>query len=366
MCIVNPFEHGGGAEYQIELLIEALVDCGRYEVHYLTHFPDQRDRSRRYRVWRIGEGPIPRLGYMSDARALYRTLRQLKPCEIYQRVACAYTGICAAYAQRHGSTLLWHVAHDTDVTPQMLDPGRNLARVRLEKCAINFGARRAGMIVVQTEHQAGLLLRNFARTAAAVVPNFHPPAREALDKSGPFIVMWIANLKPWKRPEIFVRLAAQFADRGDVRFIMVGAAAAGGGNRQWQASLLRSIEAAPNLEYLGQRTHAQVNELLARAHLFVNTSTQEGFPNTFIQSWMRGVAVLSVDVDPDEVLARGGLGVIAGSETALAAEVRRLIEDPALRERYAARGRSHAAARHSLDNIGTLLGLIDGGCRGAG
>jgi len=37
ICIVNPFEHGGGAEYQIGLLIDALIASNRYEVHYLTH-----------------------------------------------------------------------------------------------------------------------------------------------------------------------------------------------------------------------------------------------------------------------------------------------------------------------------------------
>ena len=31
ICIVNPFEHGGGAEYQISLLIDAL-EIGRAHV----------------------------------------------------------------------------------------------------------------------------------------------------------------------------------------------------------------------------------------------------------------------------------------------------------------------------------------------
>ena len=42
ICIVNPFEHGGGAEYQIEQLIDALVRSDEYEIHYLTHFVDER------------------------------------------------------------------------------------------------------------------------------------------------------------------------------------------------------------------------------------------------------------------------------------------------------------------------------------
>ncbi len=123
LCIVNPYEHGGGAEYQIGLLIDALAACDRYEIHYLTHFVDGRDRSRNYQVSRIGSGgPIPRLGYIMDGPSLYRKLREIDPCLIYQRVACGYTGICALYSRRRSVPLLWHVAHDTDVTPRASRP----------------------------------------------------------------------------------------------------------------------------------------------------------------------------------------------------------------------------------------------------
>lgn len=358
LCIVNPYEHGGGAEYQIRLLIEALADAGRYEIHYLTHFVDTRTRTRRYRVVRIGRGGVPRLGYMMDGAALYGALRAIAPRTIYQRVACAYTGICAEYARRHRRALLWHVAHDTDVAPQSLDPGRNFLRVRLERWAVNYGARRAGRVVVQTAHQAALLRANFAREADAVIPNFHPPATETLDKSGPFTVLWIANLKPWKRPEVFVRLAAACRAHGPVRFVMVGAPAGAGANRRWQESLMQQIGATANLEFVGERSHEEVNEMLARAHVFVNTSVHEGFPNTFIQAWLRDVVVVSLSVDPDDVLAKGA-GIIAHSEAGLAAAVGQLIDEPDLRARYADRGRMHAAANHSLRNVAALVRLID-------
>jgi glycosyltransferase involved in cell wall biosynthesis len=358
LCIVNPYEHGGGAEYQISLLIEALADAGRYDIHYLTHFVDTRTRTRRYQVVRIGRGGMPRLGYLMDGAALYAALRAIAPRAIYQRVACAYTGICAWYARRHGSALLWHVAHDTDVAPQSLDPGRNFLRIHLERWAVNYGARRAGKIIVQTAHQAALLRTNFARDADAVIPNFHPPATETLDKSGPFTVLWIANLKPWKRPDVFVRLAAAFRTRRDVRFVMVGAPAGTAANRRWQESLMQQIEGMENLEFVGERSHDEVNEMLARAQVFVNTSIHEGFPNTFIQAWLRDVVIVSLSVDPDDVLADGA-GIIAHSEAGLATAVGKIIDDPDVRATYAARGRRHAAANHSLRNVAALVRFID-------
>lgn len=359
LCVVNPFEHGGGAEYQISLLIDALAASGRYEIHYLTHFVDTRERSRNYRVARIGNGgPIPRLGYLTEARSLYRMLGEIGPSAIYQRVACAYTGICAQFSRRRSVPMIWHVAHDTDVRPQTLDKARNILRLRLEKWAVEFGARHATRVVVQTRHQADLLQMNYARAADAIISNFHPPAEELIDKSGPLTVLWIANLKPWKRPEAFVSLARDLADRPDVRFVMVGAPPPTP-DQGWARMLMQSIEATPNLEYLGRRSHEQVNELLGRAHIFVNTSEHEGFPNTFIQAWLRGAVVVSLQVDPDQVLTRKRVGIAAQSEGSLRGALRRLIESPEMRSVYARRGRDHALAVHSLRNAQELIGLID-------
>lgn len=358
LCIVNPFEHGGGAEYQISQLVDALAASGRYEVYYLARFIDARERARRYQIVQVGAGgPISPLGYLMDAPALYRRLREIDPGLIYQRVACAYTGICAYYARSRSVPLVWHVAHDTDVMPGTLDRARNILKVRLEKWAVEYGLRRANRIVVQTRRQSELLSRYYARPADALIPNFHPAATETLNKSGPLTVVWIANLKPWKRPEAFVRLAQALQDREGVRFIMVGAPE--GSGSAWERALLASIEATRNLEFLGQRSHEEVNRLLARAHIFVNTSRYEGFPNTFVQAWLREAVVVSLEVDPDGVLERDGMGILAGSEDGLRAAVGRLIDHPEQRAEYARRGREHAAAHHSLSNAGELVRLFD-------
>jgi hypothetical protein len=158
-------------------------------------------------------------------------------------------------------------------------------------------------------------------------------------------------------------LARSFLARDGVRFIMVGAPAAvsgkAGWHGSWQASLMSSIEATPNLEYVGQKTLEEVNELLARAHIFVNTSTHEGFPNTFIQAWLRDVAVVSLSVDPDQLLESQHVGIAAHSESALFAAVRTLVDKPDVRASYALRGHHHATASHSMRNAEEEVRLID-------
>jgi glycosyltransferase involved in cell wall biosynthesis len=124
---------------------------------------------------------------------------------------------------------------------------------------------------------------------------------------------------------------------------------------------MAAIRSTPNLEYLGEQSQDEVNELLARAHIYVNTSQFEGFANTFIQAWMREVAVVSLHVNPDGVFEREGVGVHAGSEDELMRAVRQLIVDAALRGGYTSRGLRYAMRSHSMQNVQRLIELIDAG-----
>jgi len=360
VCIVNPFQHGGGAEFQISLLTAALREANRFDVYYLTHHVALDIHPQGYEVVRIGDNArVPRFGYVTDVIPLYRALRALNPHVIYQRVAGGYTGICALYTRNHHrrTRMIWHVAHNTDVTRESLDTGRNVVRRRLEKCSVEYAIQRTDRIVVQTEDQGRLLAQNYGRQADAVIPNFLPDASEQPDKSGPLTVVWIANLKQWKRPDVFVRLAQALQDLSGVQFLMLGEAPAD--DPKWWTQLRRGIEATPNLQYLGHRTGNEVNQILAHASLCVNTSVHEGFPNTFVQAWLRDAVVVSLTVNPDGVLDGKNIGVHAGTETALQAAVRHLLTDPEARAGYAQRARDYARLTHSVRNIGKLTEMID-------
>jgi glycosyltransferase involved in cell wall biosynthesis len=142
---------------------------------------------------------------------------------------------------------------------------------------------------------------------------------------------------------------------------MVGAAAAGSGTVDWNDLVMRQIGAAGNIEYLGARPQSEINALMARSHVFVNTSISEGFPNTFIQAWMREVPVVSLDVDPDGVLDRERVGIHARTTAGLVEAVRGFVTDPQRRADYGERARRYAMRYHSMHNAKLLTELIDTG-----
>lgn len=348
----------GGAQYQIKELLACLRTLDRYDLHYVARrVPDETELDG-YHIHRIGNGgPMPRFGFAMDAPRLYTLLKKLKPDVIYQRVGCAYTGIAAFYARRNRARLVWHAANDSDLDRSIRTVGRNFVRERLEAALLRYGIGHADKIVVQTQSQARLLQDKFNRPADAVIANFHPAATETSNPSSPLRIVWVANIKRAKQPDAFLRLAASLRDLANVRFIMIGAPA-GPGDSAWKAALDRSLADAPNVDFLGELTQAEVNAEMARAYLFVSTSLYEGFPNTFIQAWLRAVPVVSLGVNPDGVLDRQTVGVLAEDEQRLAQIVRQLIEDRAFRDRLARGAVAHATEFHSMNNALRLEQII--------
>ena len=82
------------------------------------------------------------------------------------------------------------------------------------------------------------------------MPNFHPLPQENVEKGQQIGIVWVANMKPKKQPEVFLRIAKDLRSIKGVRFIMIGNAY----KNEWSNNLLRKIAAVENLEYLGKRS----------------------------------------------------------------------------------------------------------------
>ena len=347
----------GGAQYQIKLIVNALAETDRFEVSYLTRNFDRRFTPRNHEIVDVtGAWNRVNRGNFLDARKILAELARIKPDVIYQRVASAYTGIGAYYARTSGCRMIWHVAHEWDVAPLRYRLSRGLLLSYIDRKILEYGIRHSTEIVTQTYDQAELLERKYGRQPSKIIYNFHPLPTERIEKTGTIKVVWIANLKPWKQPQVFVNLARDLAHLDGVEFIMIGGLQ--GGSR-WRERLLHDIENQEGLRYLGARTQPEVNQILAGAHIFVNTSKQEGFANTFIQAWMRQVPVVSMNVNPDQSLLKNGIGLVSGSYEGLLANVRELIDNKDLRKRMGKEAQKYAFENHSEKNIDKLIELID-------
>ena len=178
LCIVNPFEHGGGAEYQISLLIDALAATGRYEIYYLAHFVDDRDRSRnyRYRTHRNRRSD-PALRVLDGCRiAVSHPAQDKSGADLSARRLRLHRDLRAVCAPPfHTHALACRARYRCHAAGPR--PGQKLVRVCIWKNGRSDTAR--GMRAVSSFKpgtRRNYCSEHFARTADAIIPNFHPPA----------------------------------------------------------------------------------------------------------------------------------------------------------------------------------------------
>lgn len=347
----------GGSEYQAYLLAQAAKERG-YEVHYIfTSTQRGYANPLRLELHPICRSQIGRrFGHVwwMYSRQITRILKEIRPDTTYVRSGVAWAGTAARYARTHGCRSVWHVAHIRDVTPLRMAAKLRQPLDFIERHSVDYAIHNSDVVVCHARHQAEALKRYFARDSEVILKH-QPVPTEVVDKSGPFTVVWVANIKGWKQPEMFVRLAGEFRDDPRVHFVMVGRPT----NGEYQKQLEASMAGVQNLTYRAELPIEEVNELLANSHVFVNTSTNEGLPNTFVQAWMREVPVVTMLWDPDDILRSGEVGLFSGSFEQMVRDVRTLVENPALRDEMGRRARAYALEHHSLEkNMRRLLGLV--------
>ena len=123
--------------------------------------------------------------------------------------------------------------------------------------------------------------------------------------------------------------------------------------RQQAAQLAAACPAHIKVEFLGQRQ--DVAEILAASNLFVLSTNWEGFPLSILEAMRAGLPVIATDVGGvREAVTDGdnGLLVRARDLDGLTEAIRRLVADPAIRERMGARGRIAYEERFS---VGAML-----------
>lgn len=278
---------------------------------------------------------------------LNHIIRNVNPDIIYQRCGHSFTGIAANYAKKNNCKLVFHIAHDSDVK----QPNTPWLKPWLipEYKIMQFGIKNADTIIAQTQFQADQLKENYGRHAI-IIPNGHPVPDDTEKSNDPITILWIANWKPVKQPEIFIQLVKELACNKDIKFMMIGR------TDRYDALVAQAHQL--NIEVMGEISNERVNELLCQSHILINTSQQEGFSNTFIQAWMRRVPVLSLQVDPDDTINKNQIGYCSGTLSQLIKDTQKLITDHGLRCTMGNKARQYAIKHHSLDNIDKILKVM--------
>ena len=121
--------------------------------------------------------------------------------------------------------------------------------------------------------------------------------------------LWVARCQPIKRPHAFLDLCEALPE---ARCTMI----APNENAALWRSVATRAAGLKNVTFIERVPYGEAQAFYDRAQVFVNTSTWEGFANSFIQAGQGGAAILSLAVNTDGLLTRFGAGLCADGDPA--------------------------------------------------
>jgi len=346
----NP-KYIGGEAIQHVLLARAWRDLG-HDVSMIVHDEGQGARRTVDGITAIAahsrHGGIRGLRFFHPrATRLLSALISADADTYYQSPAGAYTGITGWFCRATGRRFIFRVASDSDCEKEH-------GRIEFwrDRKLYNYGLRCASLVAAQTEYQAQLLRENHELESTVVNMMVELPPRYSGTLKD-IDVLWVSNLRALKRPEIALELARELPH---VKFTLAGGPMPGG--ETYYEDMVAAAARLPNVTMLGAVRYADTGALFDRAKVFLNTSSIEGFPNTFLQAWIRGVPVVSF-FDPDSLVQRLSLGRTASSVDDMRDAIRHLLQDDEDRQRIGRRAREFATREFTTGVASRYLELLD-------
>lgn len=313
VCFVSTFayplfnaecdETFGGSEVQMYLLAKELAKDDNYDVQFITadFGQDEVEKYDGVTVRKSFSVEKSLWNYASAPFKLYNTLKQIYPDVIIQRSAAPETAICAFYSNWNDSRFIYSIAHENDVNGEYAAQG-------IFGTLYEYGFDRADHIVAQNHDQVALLNDwKDSHAETTVIKSGYPIHDKEPTSDG--CILWVGRSDPWKQPEKYIELAKSFPEE---KFVMIMPKSS---EEQLWNKISRKAKRTENITFIESVPFEDIQSYFDKAKVFVNTSTAEGFPNTFIQSFKARTPVLTLNVDPDKIIEEKMLGKKAFEST---------------------------------------------------
>jgi glycosyltransferase involved in cell wall biosynthesis len=334
----------GGAEVQQSMIMPALVRRG-YRVSMISLDYGQPDGAevrgiKVYKTYKPDEG-IPVMRFLHPRlTSLWSTLKRVDADVYYQRTAAINTAVMAEFCHRHGKKSIYAGASDVDFIP-----GEEDIRYARDRAIYRRGVRRVDRIITQNAAQRETLLKHYGRDSSVIQSCYVPKAGAKADRNG--YALWVASIRPSKRVELVLEIARRLPN---YPFVVIGGPDPGRREIEYFESMCAIAATMPNVKMLGFRPFAEAEDYFNGARVFVNTSLYEGFPNTFMQAWARGIPSVGF-VDTGSRRDGNPVYDIVNDVSEASWKVERLMRDDVAWHHASSRVSAHFRDCHSIDAV---------------
>ena len=194
----------------------------------------------------------------------------------------------------------------------------------------------------------------FAPDRAAQAP------RDLPNKSTTVVIGTVKTLEPQYGVDLLIRAFATLVNDESFGFPLRLRLVGGGKQRRSLESLAKRLNVLDRIEFVGPVPHAEVPRWLATMDIYVAASRRESFGVAVLEASAAGLPVVVTRVGGlPEVVREGETGLIVNGEdvAGLAAALRKLVTDPALRSSMGSRGREHVESSFEWESC--IQGMIE-------
>lgn len=339
----------GGSEVQLYQIAKQLAQKINYRVSFLVgdyHQPTHENKNniRLIKAFNlILTKPKYIVGILYQTLLLSR-LHQSHSDIFIQRAAGIETGIIAFYCKLFKKKFIYMTASSIDCN------GKYRKMKPLEGFLYEWGLKHTNQIVCQTQKQKQHLKNHFGLESVIIKNSFSIPRPTSAIKK---YVLWVSSSQALKQPHIFLDLAQKFFQ---YRFVMIMPQ----NNPILWHEIFTKAQLIKNLQLIERVPFFKINSYFAKAKVFINTSTFEGFPNTFVQATMSGTPIISQNINPDNFLDKYQCGFCAnGDQNKLYQLTAKLLTDTKLWSKMSYNAYSYVKKNHDINtNIKKLERLF--------
>ncbi|MEO0143805.1 MAG: glycosyltransferase family 4 protein [candidate division WOR-3 bacterium] len=357
-------DFGGGAEVQAYLTAKNLSKF--FDVYYITSNPLNKEKFEiieNIKVFRILKNTS--IYAIFDFPKVIYYLFKIKPHFIYLRMNYPFLLPVGIFSKFINSRTLWFSTEDITIDYffhiksffKYLKGYKKFYKVPflflnylLYDICFCLGIYLMDKRIVQNKLQQKKLKEKF-KLESDIIYSIIEIENEVFEKPREPLIIWVSHLSERKRPELFIEIAKKLPE---YKFIMIGSDSPNYPKE-------RILNNKPNnLEYLGKLTIDETNNYFRKAWILVNTSfkEREGFPNTFLQAFKYRAVVVSISVDPDDILKNYKIGFLVGDLENAIKVIKEIIENEKLREEITQRAYNYLINNHSVNNVLAIFGIF--------
>lgn len=253
-------------------------------------------------------------GFYAQAWSLWGVMKSVNADVYHITCASSMSAVMALFAKMYNKRSVFRMASNSDsVKETMIVSGLR------DTFLATWGIENSSLVISQNMLQKTNLQRNF-KVNSVILKSLLAYSSEAQLAEKDIDVLWVSNIRDLKRPQ----LALDLAKDQSFSVHLVGGPVSN--QEAMYDDILKQAGSMDNVHCEGYLSADEVEHCFNRSKVFINTSYVEGFPNTYLQAWSKGIPVVTY-LDIDDMVSEHELGYVVTTPDEMLQKVRLLLED---------------------------------------